>query len=175
MKKRLMLLAVVTTIAGLPVWNLRAYLLLPWYERKFERQFPVTRIDSASLAALLESGPGGLLLLDTRSVREYRMSRIGGAQQVDWQINEEEFNRRYSAIVRGRYVVLYCSVGYRSSAMLQRLGACIQSAGALRAANRNGGIFGWYNRGLPVVDSAGGATDNIHPFDKKWGQMVKQR
>ena len=175
MKTRWLIIVALVTLAGAAAWHLRAGMRLCWWEHKLERQFPVPQIDTDSLAALLASGQGKLLLFDTRSPREYRTSRIEGALQVDWNIDEAQFSRRFGEMVRGRDVVFYCSIGYRSSALLQELSAYLDSAGVLRAANLRGGIFGWYNEGRTVVDSLGSPTDSIHPYDEEWGRLVKRR
>jgi len=175
MKKSWLLLAVAMAVAGALVYNWRACLLLPWLERKLERQFEVDQIDSDSLAILLAAGQDDLLLLDTRSAAECRVSRIEGALRVDWQVDKVEFVSRYGAVACGRKVVLYCSVGYRSSAMLQRLDRSLKDIGVTGAANLSGGIFNWYNLGQTVVDSDGTPTDSIHTYDKSWSHYVKLR
>ncbi len=175
MGKRWLLLAAAVAIAGALMYNWRACLLLPWLERKLEQQFSVDQIDSDSLAAKLASGRNELLLLDTRSAAEYQSSRIEGALRVDWLMDGGQFVDSYAELAHGRNVVLYCSIGYRSSAMMQRLGAALDSMGALGGANLRGGIFGWYNEGRTVLDSAGRPTDSIHSYDKNWGHLVKRR
>ncbi len=175
MKTRWLLIVAVATLAGAAAWHLRAGMRLSWWEHKLERQFPVAQIDADSLAALLASGQGSLLLFDTRAPQEYATSRIKGALQVDWNMDEARFSRRFGEMVRGRNVVFYCSIGYRSSAMLQELGDYLDSAGVLQAANLRGGIFRWYNEGRTVVDSLGMPTDSIHPYDDDWARLVKQR
>ena len=65
-----------------------------------------------------------------------------------------------------REVVVYCSVGYRSSAIaasLQELGVSVR--------NLRRSIFGWANQGLPL-ENAAGVTLFVHPFDETWGRLL---
>jgi len=42
------------------------------------------------------------------------------------------------------------------------------------AAKTQFSLFGWHNEGRPVVN-AGGTTDNVHPYNKEWGQLVTRQ
>ena len=66
-------------------------------------------------------------------------------------------------------VVVYCSVGYRSAAMVERL----MKLGVKNAFNLEGSIFEWANSGKPVVNDQG-MTKGVHPYNDYWGQLLKR-
>ena len=67
-----------------------------------------------------------------------------------------------------RTVVVYCSVGYRSSQLARRL----QRAGFTNVMNLEGSIFAWANEGRPLVANGHSAT-LVHPYNRKFGRMLK--
>ncbi|MCF8383594.1 MAG: rhodanese-like domain-containing protein [Chlorobium sp.] len=138
-----------------------------------ERTHRVETLATADLAALL-AGLEPPLLFDVRSASEFEKSRIATAVRLDPQTGPDEFEARYSSLVAGRDTVFYCSVGQRSSELLERVEGVCRKAGARSCRNLRGGIFRWYNEGRPVVD-ASGPTDDIHGYDPVWGVMVERR
>jgi len=67
-------------------------------------------------------------------------------------------------------IVVYCSVGYRSSALAEKLAR----AGMTNVFNLEGSIFAWANEGRPVY--RGDTLLNpaqVHPFNTKWGQLLR--
>ncbi|MFQ5334631.1 MAG: rhodanese-like domain-containing protein, partial [Flavobacteriales bacterium] len=68
------------------------------------------------------------------------------------------------ARVRRREVIVYCSVGYRSEKIAEKLAGM----GFGQVFNLYGGIFEWVNRGYPVYDEHG-QTDNVHAYNHNWG------
>ncbi|WP_076791105.1 rhodanese-like domain-containing protein [Chlorobium sp. KB01] len=138
-----------------------------------ERTHRVEHLKSDELAAML-GGEDPPLLFDTRTAEEYEMSHIAGALRLDQDISLEEFEARFAPLVSGRDLIVYCSVGQRSSDLLERVESACAKAGAGNWRNLSGGIFRWYNEGRPVVN-AGGVTDDIHRYDAIWGMMVERR
>lgn len=175
MRTRWIVLIAAIAVAGWATWHWRARILLPWFEYRISREFQVDQLTADSLEAMLESGSDDILLLDTRSPGEFAVSRLEGAELVDWRQGSREFCRKFESRVRGRKVVLYCSIGYRSSVLLREVRDCLRRHGAGMSANLEGGIFNWYNQGRTVVAPDGAPTDSIHPFDSEWGHLVKQR
>ncbi|NTV03173.1 MAG: rhodanese-like domain-containing protein [Chlorobiaceae bacterium] len=138
-----------------------------------ERTHRVESLGTDELASLL-SGPERPLLFDTRSAGEYEESHIASALQVDPVCGPDAFEARYGELLGGRDVVFYCSVGHRSSELIERVAPVCRQSGAKRCRNLRGGIFRWYNEGRPVVDATG-VTDDIHGYDPVWGMMVARR
>ncbi|NTU44205.1 MAG: rhodanese-like domain-containing protein [Chlorobiaceae bacterium] len=138
-----------------------------------ERTHRVEHLKSDELAAML-AGSAPPLLFDTRTIEEYEMSHIATALRLDQDITLEAFEDRYAFLVAGRNTVVYCSVGQRSSDLLERVENVCLKAGARSLRNLRGGIFRWYNEGRTVIN-AGGVTDDIHRYDPIWGMMVEER
>jgi len=138
-----------------------------------ERTHRVENLGTDELAALL-AGPEPPLLFDIRTAEEFEISRITTAVRVDPDARADDFSACYGALVAGRDLVFYCSVGQRSTELLYRVESACRKAGAKSCRNLRGGIFRWYNEGKPVVD-ASGMTDDIHGYDPVWGMMVERR
>ncbi len=66
-------------------------------------------------------------------------------------------------------VVVYCSVGYRSEKIAEKL----EKEGFTQVYNLYGGIFEWVNQDNPVYNEKG-KTNNIHPYSWLVGPMAKQ-
>ncbi|MDO8295896.1 MAG: rhodanese-like domain-containing protein [Caulobacter sp.] len=133
----------------------------------------VGQITVADLARAI-SRQGPLLLVDVREVDEFAVSRLRGAVRLDPGASVAAARSRLSGNVRGRVLVLYCSVGRRSSAMARRIQAAMAADGATGVLNLRGGIFAWHNAGLPLVN-ARGATRYVHPFNATWGRLLTHR
>ncbi len=133
------------------------------------KSFPdVPQLSAADLAAWLadEDRPAPLLL-DVRDAKEFAVSRLPGAilapdlDRVLGLLADEDF-------ARDRPVVVYCSVGWRSSEVGQEL---IES-GRASVFNLDGSIFAWANEGRPLVGGGEVATSRVHPYDRRWGRLL---
>ena len=135
-----------------------------------ERDFPaVEAVTTDGLAAwLADSSRVPPLLLDVREAEEYAVSHLPGALRVDPDASTDALAAALPADFDGsRPVVVYCSVGYRSARMAERL----QSAGVADVRNLEGSIFRWANEGRPVVRD-GTPVRAVHPFDATWGRLL---
>jgi rhodanese-related sulfurtransferase len=150
-----------------PDWLLDAAIMM------IERTHRVQNLATDELAELL-AGPEQPLLFDIRTAGEYEKSRITTAVRLDPDTGPDDFAAHYAALVVGRDLVLYCSLGQRSSELLERLACVCGKAGAKSCRNLRGGIFRWYNEGRPVFN-ASGETDDIHGYDPVWAMMVERR
>ena len=65
-------------------------------------------------------------------------------------------------------ILLYCSVGYRSS----RLADQLRRRGYSQAANLEGSLFAWANEGRPLVNAQGKAALRVHPYNETWGKLL---
>ena len=104
------------------------------------------------------------IFLDARKIEEYNVSHIAKAIRVgysDFTIDKVPANKKTPIIV-------YCSVGYRSEKITEKLLA----AGYKNVQNLYGGIFEWANEGYPLQDSEG-RTLNVHAFNKDWGKWLQ--
>lgn len=115
---------------------------------------------------------GKLLILDIREPEEYAVSRIPGAIWVSPAADAEMATIQIGD-VRGRDIVVYCSVGRRSSIFAERVQDDMLAKGAISVANLERGIFGWHNESRPLVDGRG-ETDAVHPYDNVWKRYLKR-
>ncbi len=153
----------------------RGQLILSALEKTVSSQIAVPNLAWRELKEHLSSSDSTrYVIFDTRPPEEYDVSHLPRAVQVDPQLPAEQFLRQFGDALKNKNVVFYCSVGYRSSFFLQRVQKDLAKQGAKSASNLRGGIFRWYNEGNLVVDEHG-PTDKVHPYDKIWGGLVKER
>ena len=117
---------------------------------------------SISEAAKLED----VIFLDAREATEFEVSHIENAQFIGYDDFEMS---RVSEIPKDAKVVVYCSVGYRSEKISERL----LEAGFKDVSNLYGGIFEWKNQDQKIVDEQG-ETEKVHAFDRVWGFWLKE-
>lgn len=152
-------------------------------EREIRQRFPdAPQLSTAELAARLrESGdpsdtagegrPPTPLLLDARTPEEYAVSQLPGAIFVP---DEEAAAELIARAPRDRPVVVYCSVGWRSSELAERLRARPELADRQAPIwNLEGSIFRWANEGRTVVQD-GVPVRGVHPFDPEWGRLLRR-
>ena len=107
----------------------------------------VTTIDAEQAAALIESDRD-VLVIDVRTVDEYRSGHMVGAQNIDAG-DDGLWERRTSALDRDQATIVYCQTGRRSAEAAQRL----VDAGFTEVYDL-GGIQDWFDGGeLPVDES----------------------
>ncbi|MGI8956096.1 MAG: rhodanese-like domain-containing protein [Chthoniobacterales bacterium] len=105
------------------------------------------------------------VLLDVRTPAEYEVSHLKGARQVDPKADAQSAAK---AIPKDAPIVTYCSVGYRSGEMAERL----RAAGYTRVQNLEGSIFEWANEHRPLVRSDGEHVTRVHPYNAVWGRLL---
>lgn len=107
------------------------------------------------------------VLLDTRSRAEYNVSHLPNARWVGY----DDFDlKRVTGIPKDANVVLYCSVGYRS----EKVGEKLLATGYRRVRNLDGSLFEWVNQGNAVVDRTGKPTERVHAYNRLWGVWLKR-
>lgn len=102
------------------------------------------------------------LLLDARTPAEFAVSHLRGAR------NAEQIEAALKDYPKDKPIVAYCAVGYRSSVLSEKL----MQRGFTKVSNLEGSIFQWANEGRPVYNGTQ-IVQQVHPFDAKWGQMLK--
>ncbi len=124
-------------------------------------------VEDITIKELKQGDLANIVLLDTRERNEYDVSHLANARWVGF----DEFDLSSVAdLPKDANIVTYCSVGYRS----ERIGEKLQKAGFQNVANLKGGIFDWVNQGNPVVDGQGLPVQQVHGFNEKWGKWVKR-
>jgi rhodanese-related sulfurtransferase len=132
------------------------------------QRFPdVTQISPAELSERLKAGGDQQpLLLDARSAEEYAVSHLRGARLASDEAQALEVLR---SVPKDRPIVAYCSVGWRSSALAEKL----KAQGYTQVSNLEGSIFAWANEGRPVYKGEQPVA-HVHPFSEKWGSLLKE-
>jgi rhodanese-related sulfurtransferase len=113
------------------------------------------------------------LILDIREPNEYAVSRIAGAIWVP-PTDTAEHALTQIGDVKGREIVVYCSVGRRSSIFANRVQSDLIARGAVSVSNLENGIFGWHNAEAPLTDATG-ETDVVHPYNNVWKRYVRRK
>ena len=132
-------------------------------------RFPtVAQISPDTLQSWLDKSPQreNLLLLDAREPEEYAVSHLQGAQPAP---SKDEALKALQGVPADQRIVLYCSVGYRSSELAQFL----MKKGYTEIYNLEGSIFAWANEGRPVYRGKE-RVQVVHPYDKIWGRLLKK-
>jgi rhodanese-related sulfurtransferase len=103
-----------------------------------------------------------VIYLDAREINEYQVSHIKGAIWIGYA----DFKmKRVQSISKTSKIVVYCSVGYRSEKITQKLIA----KGYTNVSNLYGGIFEWVNENHSLVNDDNQTTIKIHAYNKEWG------
>jgi len=104
-------------------------------------------------------------ILDCRTDREYKVSHIPGA------VHAEDEADALRAIREGKKdkVVVYCSVGYRSGKLVEKL----KERNIPNVFNLEGSIFVWANRDNPLEDSKGKPAKKVDRYGWRWGKYLK--
>lgn len=110
------------------------------------------------------STDASVVFVDSREKPEYEVSHIKGALWVGY----DDFDAsRMAKVPKDAMVVVYCSVGYRSEKIAEKL----RALGYTNVSNLYGGIFEWVNTGHAVFQGDN-PTKNVHAYDKDWGQWL---
>lgn len=114
----------------------------------------------------LEKGKDEMVLLDAREKEEYEVSHIPGA----WFLGYKKFSpEQMKDIAKDTFIVLYCSVGYRS----EKIGEKLQKMGYTNVHNLYGSIFEWANQDYPLEDKDGNPTKKVHTYNRTWSKWVE--
>ena len=131
------------------------------YLNELNDEFQIRQIQPDSLEYIKP------LLLDIREIEEYKVSHIKNANYAGY--NDFSIDQ-FESINKDTTIVVYCSVGYRSSEVAQKL----IEAGFKDVRNLYGGIFQWINQEREIVkDSV--ITDSLHTYNKKWGRYITNK
>ncbi len=136
-------------------------------KQEIRETFPrAQQLPAADLKAWLSGNKPAPLLLDVRQAAEFDVSHLEHAQRA---IDLDAALQILGNSPLDQPVVLYCSVGYRSSALVEKL----MDRGYTNLFNLEGSIFEWANRGAPVVVD-GTPIERVHPYDGNWGQLLRR-
>lgn len=106
------------------------------------------------------------LIIDAREPQEYAISHLNNAIFVGYNhLNLAPLKN----IDKNQSIVVYCSVGYRSEKVTEKL----IKMGFKNTKNLYGGIFEWKNQNNEVFNEKG-KTEKIHAYDPTWGIWLKK-
>ena len=108
------------------------------------------------------------LVIDVREPFEYEVSHLRGAVHAQGK----DIAELIAEAEPDRPVVLYCSVGYRSSAEVADLIQLNDPEIGDRVWNLEGSIFEWANSGRPVYRDQE-EVDRVHPYGKQWSKLLE--
>ncbi|MGB8167352.1 MAG: rhodanese-like domain-containing protein [Chthoniobacteraceae bacterium] len=150
-----------TTLAASPIQGTTWDSVFAWIQRDWP---DVPQMTTAELARRLRNPRTPPLLIDTRTQKEYAVSHLPGAL---WAETPAQIRAALVNVPMDRTVVLYCSVGVRSS----RAAAELQRAGRSNVFNLRGSIFLWANEGRSL-ELDGKTVGTVHPYNRKWGTLL---
>jgi rhodanese-related sulfurtransferase len=136
-------------------------LVKAWLSRSFPDAPAMT---TQELADLMEDGDDfSPIVIDARKNEEFEVSHLPNAHHA----------RDVAAVQRlgispNQPMVVYCSIGYRSGRLVEKL----RQAGFSEAKNLEGSIFQWANEGRPLVRE-GEVVEEVHPYNKTWGLLLE--
>lgn len=141
------------------------------HAKVLERYKSVRHVSAREMEALDREN---LVIFDVREDDEFAVSHLSDAIRVDPDVTPAEFMAKFSRQIAGKTVLVYCSVGVRSSALAARLHPYLKKGGDNRIYNLTGGIFQWHNDGRPLARGAQ-STPYVHPYDNAWGRLISNR
>jgi rhodanese-related sulfurtransferase len=144
----------------------RPFIKNPDFDKKISRtiSFTVPTIGVQDLKNIQRE----VFIFDAREKEEYDVSHIKGAKYIgydDFDIN------RLAKVPKDSKIVVYCSIGYRS----EKIGERLKKLGYSNVFNLYGSIFEWVNQGCEVVNETGAPTNKIHTYNKDWSRWVDEQ
>lgn len=113
----------------------------------------------------LETELSKYTVLDIREKEEYGTSHIPGA--IYFGYDDPEYHL-LDNIDKDTPIVVYCSIGYRS----EKMGEKLQKRGYTNVVNLYGSIFEWANCGYPLEGPKDLSTNKVHTYNKKWSKWL---
>jgi phage shock protein E len=105
----------------------------------------IETVAPADAAALIDSAPAGLVVLDVRTPDEFAAGHLAGAVNLDYYASD--FPDSLAALDRLAPYVIYCRTGRRSAEVREMM----REMGFLGVTEIDGGITAWVEESLPVV------------------------
>lgn len=121
-------------------------------------------VDVISVTALKENY-SDYVIFDTREMEEYLVSHLPGAIHLGYDQPRWEALKN---IADDKQIVLYCSIGYRS----EKMGEKLIKKGFQNVYNLYGSIFEWANQGYELQDPRDHSSTKVHTYNKKWSKWV---
>jgi len=104
-------------------------------------------------------------ILDSREFKEYKVSHLENSIWVGY--NDFNIHNTSKKIKTNKPIVIYCSVGYRS----EKIGEKLLKKGYV-VYNLYGGIFDWKNNDYSIINSDTEVTEKVHCYNKEWSKWL---
>jgi len=142
-----------------PIRSAAWKLVNTWVKRSFPNAPAITTQD---LADLIKHGDDfSPIVIDARKNEEFEVSHLPNAHHAGDVATVQQLG-----ISPDQPMVVYCSIGYRSARLVEKL----REAGFSEAKNLEGSIFQWANEGRPVVRD-GEVVEEVHSYNTAWGLL----
>jgi len=105
------------------------------------------------------------IILDSRELNEYKVSHLENSIWVGY--DDFNINTTVNRLTPNQPIVIYCSIGYRS----ERIGEKLLKKG-YTVYNLYGGIFEWKNNDNLILDNSGTSTNQVHCFNQEWSKWL---
>ena len=128
------------------------------------------------------------VIIDCRRQDEYEVSHIPNAKHFHFQTNDEslkkllveETTKHSNSNESDLNIVCYCSLGYRSSMLAQRIQEMTKKDPDLgdkkiKSWNLEGSIFKWANESRPMTDLNEKSTKFVHPFSYTFCMLLQRQ
>ena len=136
-------------------------------KKNIRNDFPkVKQLGVDSLSAWMDLDKE-LIILDARKKEEFDISHIKNAVRIDPGI---ESAPKWLLDSEGKTVVVYCSVGYRSS----KIADLLIGEGLKKVYNLEGSIFEWANEGYQLYSNEK-RVHKVHPYNSLWGRLLDRQ
>ncbi len=133
----------------------------PKFKNKVDSLISKLNISLITVSELKQELSKKPIVLDVREKNEFLVSHLEGANFVSF--DNYNFDKISHLLDKKRKIILYCSVGYRSGVITQKL-----REKGFDTYNLYGGIFEWINQGNSLVDNNGQRTYKVHGHNKNW-------
>ena len=161
----LLSLLLLTQISCAQIPEERAHCQNPAFDKKVSQtiDFSVPTIGVPELEKIQNE----VYIFDTREKVEYNLSHIPNAKYLGYNDFDSE---RLKNISKDSKIILYCSIGYRS----EKIGEKLIKLGYTNVLNLYGSIFEWVNQGNQLFDINGNTTHKIHTYNRNWSKWVDE-
>lgn len=157
---------------------------------RVSKKYPdVTQLTTEAWSTIYDNEQSeGWLIFDVRQLEEFEVSHLKNAIRIS---PDSSYDEVISTLLSWRRdlgsnptnVLFYCSVGFRSSHLIDKLNKQGGAEKKFRFHNLEGGLFRWVNDGYHIkhpssfIEPKDRASDRpselVHPYNWWWGRLLK--
>lgn len=146
-------------------------------EQKIRNRFPdvsqlsVNMLHTQLAAHQYHPHKAGWLLIDSRPIEEFNDGHLTGAIRAESVAQvRQQLGKQFDPSSVPEKIVVYCSVGYRSSALAHEL----IHQGFKQVYNLEGSLFAWAIADYPITTDSG-KIGKAHPYNRQWGRYLPRQ